>query len=75
MLENMSHSIRTVSQSVQVTRASTHAEFKLTNRNYGTWSFDLTGHAGTANISVEPTGDDPADIIKVINKFKYRSNC
>ena len=67
MLENMSHSIRTASQSVQATRASTHAEFKLTNRNYGTWSFDITGHAGTANISVELTGDDPADIIKAIN--------
>ena len=67
MLENMSHSVRTATQAVQATKASTHAEFELTNKDYGTWSFDITGHAGTASISVELTGDDPADIIKAIN--------
>ncbi len=67
MLENISHSIRTASQSVQATKASTHAEIKITNNDYGTWSFDLTGNGGTANISVELTGDDPADIITAIN--------
>ncbi len=67
MLENISHSIRTASSGVHATKADTHAEFEITNTNYGTWSFDITGHAGTANISVELTGEDPADIIKEIN--------
>ena len=67
MLENISHSIRTATSAVQATKADTHAEFEITNRDYGTWSFDITGHGGTANISVELTGDDPADIIKAIN--------
>ena len=67
MLENVSHSIRTASNAVHATNANTHAEFEITNSDFGTWSFDITGHAGTANISVELTGDDPADIIKAIN--------
>ena len=67
MLENVSHSIRTASNAVHATNANTHAEFEITNRDFGTWSFDITGHAGTASISVELTGDDPADIIKAIN--------
>ena len=67
MLENISHSVRTASSAVHATKADTHAEFEITNRDYGTWTFDITGHAGTANISVELTGDDPADIIKAIN--------
>ena len=67
MLENISHSIRTASSGVHATKADTHAEFEITNRDYGTWTFDITGHGGTANISVELTGDDPADIIKAIN--------
>ena len=67
MLENISHSIRTASSGVQATKADTHAEFEITNTNYGNWSFDITGHAGTVNISVELTGEDPADIIKAIN--------
>ena len=67
MLENISHSIRTATSAVHATKADTHAEFEITNRDYGTWSFDITGHGGTANISVELTGDDPADIIKAIN--------
>ena len=67
MLENISHSIRTASSSVHATKADTHAEFEITNTNYGNWSFDITGHAGTVNISVELTGEDPADIIKAIN--------
>ena len=67
MLENISNSVRTASSAVHATKADTHAEFEITNRDYGTWSFDITGHGGTANISVELTGDDPADIIKAIN--------
>ena len=67
MLENISHSVRTAASAVHATKADTHAEFEITNRDYGTWTFDITGHAGTANISVELTGDDPADIIKAIN--------
>ena len=67
MLENISNSIRTATSAVHATKADTHAEFEITNRDYGTWSFDITGHGGTANISVELTGDDPADIIKAIN--------
>ena len=67
MLENISHSIRTASSGVHATKADTHAEFEITNTNYGNWSFDITGHAGTVNISVELTGEDPADIIKAIN--------
>ena len=67
MLENISHSVRTASSAVNATKADTHAEFEITNRDFGTWSFDITGHSGTANISVELTGDDPADIIKAIN--------
>ena len=67
MLENISHSIRTASSAVHATKADTHAEFQITNRDFGTWSFDITGHGGTANINVELTGDDPADIIKAIN--------
>ncbi len=67
MLENVSHSIRTAASAVHATKANTHAEFEITNRDYGTWSFDITGHAGTTNISVELTGEDPADIIKAIN--------
>ena len=67
MLENISHSIRTASNAVHATNANTHAEFEITNSDFGTWSFDITGHAGTANISVELTGEDPADIIKAIN--------
>ncbi len=68
MLENISHSIRTAASAVHATNANTHAEFEITNRDFGTWSFDITGHAGTANISVELTGEDPADIIKAINE-------
>ena len=67
MLENISNSIRTATSAVHATKADTYAEFEITNRDYGTWSFDITGHGGTANISVELTGDDPADIIKAIN--------
>ena len=67
MLENVSHSIRTAASAVHATKADTYAEFEITNRDYGTWSFDITGHGGTANISVELTGEDPADIIKAIN--------
>ena len=67
MLENISHSIRTASSGVHATKANTFAEFEITNKDYGTWSFDITGHAGTANISVELTGEDPADLIKAIN--------
>ena len=67
MLENISHSVRTAASAVHATKADTHAEFEITNRDYGTWTFDITGHAGTANISVELTGEDPADIIKAIN--------
>ena len=67
MLENVSNSMRTASSAVHATKADTHAEFEITNKDYGTWSFDITGHAGTANISVELTGEDPADIIKAIN--------
>ena len=67
MLENISNSVRTASSAVHATKADTHAEFEITNSDYGTWSFDITGHGGTANISVELTGDDPADIIKAIN--------
>ena len=52
---------------MHATKADTFAEFEITNKDYGTWSFDITGHAGTTNISVELTGDDPADIIKAIN--------
>ena len=46
MLENISHSIRTASSAVHATKADTHAEFEITNRDYGTWTFDITGHAG-----------------------------
>ena len=67
MLENISNSVRTASSAVHATKADTHAEFEITNSDFGTWSFDITGHGGTANISVELTGDDPADIIKAIN--------
>ena len=67
MLENISNSVRTAATAVHATNANTHAEFEITNRDFGTWEFDITGHAGTANISVELTGDDPADIIKAIN--------
>ncbi len=67
MLENVSHSIRTASSAVHATNANTHAEFEITNSDFGTWSFEITGHAGTATISVELTGEDPADIIKAIN--------
>ena len=56
MLENISHSIRTASSGVHATKADTFAEFEITNKDYGTWSFDITGHAGTTNISVELTG-------------------
>ena len=67
MLENVSNSIRTATTAVHATNANTHAEFEITNRDHGTWTFDITGHNGTATISVELTGDDPADIIKAIN--------
>ena len=67
MLENISNSVRTAATAVHATNANTHAELEITNRDFGTWAFDITGHAGTANISVELTGDDPADIIKAIN--------
>ena len=67
MLENISNSVRTASSSVKSTNANTHAEFTITNNDYGTWSFDISGHAGTKTISVELTGEDPADIIKAIN--------
>ena len=67
MLENISNSVRTAATAVHATNANTHAELEITNRDFGTWEFDITGHAGTANISVELTGDDPADIIKAIN--------
>ena len=66
-LENISNSVRTAATAVHATNANTHAELEITNRDFGTWAFDITGHAGTANISVELTGDDPADIIKAIN--------
>jgi len=67
MLENISNSVRTAATAVHATNANTHAELEITNKDFGTWEFDITGHAGTANISVELTGDDPADIIKAIN--------
>ena len=67
MLENISNSVRTSATAVHATNANTHAELEITNKDFGTWEFDITGHAGTANISVELTGDDPADIIKAIN--------
>ena len=65
MLENISNSVRTAATAVHATNANTHAELEITNRDFGTWAFDITGHAGTANISVELTGDDPADIILI----------
>ncbi len=67
MLENISNSVRTAATAVHATNANTHAELEITNRDFGTWEFDITGHAGTANISVELTGDDPADVIRAIN--------
>ena len=67
MLENISNSVRTAATAVHATNANTHAELEITNKDFGTWEFDITGHAGTANISVELTGDDPADIIRAIN--------
>ena len=67
MIENISNSVRTAATAVHATNANTHAELEITNKDFGTWEFDITGHAGTANISVELTGDDPADIIRAIN--------
>ena len=67
MFENMSNSIRTAAQAVYALEAPTSAEIEITNNNFGTWSFDITGNEGTASISSEQIGDDPIDIITKIN--------
>ena len=67
MFENMSNSIRTAAQAVYALEAPTSAEIEITNNNFGTWSFDITGNDGTASISSEQIGDDPIDIITKIN--------
>ena len=67
ILENMSYSIRSAAQAVHQMEAPTHAEIELTNKDYGTWAFDITGNGGTASISVELSGDDPSVLIDAIN--------
>ena len=67
MFENMSNSIRSAAQAVYALEAPTSAEIEITNNNFGTWSFDITGNDGTASISSEQIGDDPIDIITKIN--------
>ena len=67
MFENMSNSIRSAAQAVYALEAPTSAEIEITNNNFGTWSFDITGNNGTASISSEQIGDDPIDIITKIN--------
>ena len=67
MLENMSNSLRTAAQAVETAEAPTNAEIQLTNNNFGTWKFDITGNGGTASISIELSGDDPSDLINQIN--------
>ena len=67
MFENMSNSIRTAAQAVYALEAPTSAEIEITNNDFGTWSFDITGNDGTASISSEQIGDDPIDIITKIN--------
>ena len=67
MFENMSNSIRSAAQAVYALEAPTSAEIEITNNDFGTWSFDITGNDGTASISSEQIGDDPIDIITKIN--------
>ena len=43
------------------------AELTFENKNPGTWTFDLTGNLGTATITAEITGEDPAEFVRQIN--------
>ncbi len=67
MLEDISYSIRTASGGVDSVKSTGVAELTFENKNPGTWTFDLTGNLGTATITAEITGEDPAEIVRQIN--------
>ena len=67
MLEDISYSIRTASGGVDSVKSTGVAELTFENENPGTWTFDLTGNLGTATITAEITGEDPAEFVKQIN--------
>ena len=67
MLEDISYSIRTASGGVDSVKSTGVAELTFENKNPGTWTFDLTGNLGTATITAEITGEDPAEFVRQIN--------
>ena len=67
MLEDISYSIRTASGGVDSVKSRGVAELTFENENPGTWTFDLTGNLGTATITAEITGEDPAEFVRQIN--------
>ena len=67
MLEDISYSIRTASGGVDSVKSTGVAELTFENTNPGTWTFDLTGNLGTATITAEITGEDPAEFVRQIN--------
>ena len=67
MLEDISYSIRTASGGVDSVKSTGLAELTFENENPGTWTFDLTGNLGTATITAEITGEDPAEFVRQIN--------
>ena len=67
MLEDISYSIRTASGGVDSVKSTGVAELTFENENPGTWTFDLTGNLGTATITAEITGEDPAEFVRQIN--------
>jgi flagellar hook-associated protein 3 FlgL len=67
MLEDISYSIRTASGGVDSIKSTGVAELTFENKNPGTWTFDLTGNLGTATITAEITGEDPAEFVRQIN--------
>ncbi len=67
MLEDISYSIRTASGGVDSVKSTGVAELTFENKNPGTWTFELTGNLGTATITAEITGEDPAEFVRQIN--------
>jgi flagellar hook-associated protein 3 FlgL len=67
MLEDISYSIRTASGGVDSVKSTGVAELTFENKDPGTWTFDLTGNLGTATITAEITGEDPAEFVRQIN--------
>lgn len=69
LLEDISASIRSASSGVNAVKSIGQAEINITNKNPGTWSFDITGSSGTQNISVEIVGDNPTQVVDKINLY------